>query len=346
MSGPRRINSLSVETPSGFRSFNLVEGDIVDSRDELLVASSHELGRARPIGMVISALHERGVDFSNYEPLMETPAGIGASRIILPRGVFPWQVLVVRLPGADPVHIETFGSGRDFEQGLWTLFGSLSALELRDETYRSMSIPLLGGNRGYPVEFVVARILHHAVRWLKASRSMETVNVWIYEGDDAHLDVWSAAMDSAVGRRSVGLDSGGVLRGLADAVLERLADATPVAPPSLETTLEDMAKELRSNELRPAYVADVGRKLCEGLTNDLSTRRKLEPERDFYSTIAALHRRGVLSAAEASPFHTVRTLGNASIHHDGGFTDADTAPLLTALARGLEIWLERATSSG
>jgi hypothetical protein len=53
-----------------------------------------------------------------------------------------------------------------------SLFGSLAALELRDDTLKSLALPLLGASRGYAIGELMRAILEQSLTWLKASRFM------------------------------------------------------------------------------------------------------------------------------------------------------------------------------
>ena len=97
---------------------------------------------------------------------------------------------------------------------MWTIFGSLAALEMDEEIPRlkSMALPLLGGQREYEIPDIMETLLHQALGWLKVSRFMERVDFYVFEED--HVTEWEDAMNRALGRRVVNLAGNAALEGL------------------------------------------------------------------------------------------------------------------------------------
>ena len=75
------INTVSVETPQGFRTFNLHHGDICSYTDDLLVVSGDAFPGSLPVGSVIDSLSRRfQVDFSDLSPLLLLSESAGTWR--------------------------------------------------------------------------------------------------------------------------------------------------------------------------------------------------------------------------------------------------------------------------
>lgn len=196
------VNTTTVDSPSGLRSINLFHGDICSSDDEVVAISSHADPLNSLTGMVISSFIARlKVDFTTLHPLLTLPehSSVGTFQVAGPLGDFSGKALfVVRIPGMASIREFSVTPLEVYGDVVWTLFGSLAALEQRDVFFSGLSLPLLAGRRGYPEQKIMEILLKRATTWLKASRSMKDVNFYLY--DESSLGSWNEAMNQALGR--------------------------------------------------------------------------------------------------------------------------------------------------
>lgn len=337
------VNTMSVETPTGFRTFNLVAGDITQTRDPLLVTSSWRVFNSVG-GQVINTLIENHkIDFSERTPIVNLGNGIGTFEVHMPTDSIPWRLLVVGLPGAE--HCEEFSDEilQTFNQGIWTLFGSLSALELRGERYSAMSMPVLGGNRAFPPKFVASTLLGQAIDWLKASQSMRTVNAWIYDMDT--VQVWIDAMDSVLHRRTVSSAANSVAQALKEEILSQIESSESLTQPPFQSSSVGISRELRCHDVSIQRLATFSRILIEQMVREIAATEKLMWSGNLWEGITELARRDKVAPWIISHFHTLRVLGNETVHEQSDvqyvpadLQDSDLVPVLACLSRILSFW--------
>jgi hypothetical protein len=185
--------------------------------------------------------------------------GFGTFRVH-DKGFFPGEeLLLVRIPGLHSIHDEE--PVAVYQRALWTLFGSLAALELCTDRLKSMALPLLGGTRGYEIKDLMRAILEQSLSWLKATRFMNTVNFYLI--DQPHIDEWALAMDEVLGRKFVDTAQNELIRALRDEILARLTANTIESPSDkLRTCVETLCETLQQQRVSIDRVATDGRRFA------------------------------------------------------------------------------------
>jgi len=341
------VNGMSIETVHGFRTVNLRAGDVTGCGDQLLVASSVRFRPDRlPEGAVVRRVHQRfGCDFTTCRPIVTAGHGVGTSSVEDEASRAPWRMLLVTLPGAErfwphepPDEVRAL-----FVDGIWTLFGALAALELRGERFETMSMPTLGGAREFEPEFVITTILRHATDWLRTSRWMHTITVWVYDED--MVPAWTKAMDDALGRRVADREANQVARALADEILSMLGGSEFASPRSVAADSDRVCDELRRSTVSIQRVASVGRVLAETIVRQILEGSGLAWSGSFNDGIYTLRKREMVAPWIISHLHTLRVIGNESVHSQGTvryrpreLDDGDLVPVLAALHRVVLFW--------
>lgn len=340
---PTLVNTMSIESPYGFRRINLYLGNLCAFQDDVLVVSSHANPNLPPDGSVIRAFRSaHGIDFSRLRPLIVTRGALGTFRV---EGAVPsgsQVVLVVRIPGAD--HLDWDSEPLEvYRDAIWSVFGSVAALELGEFRLQSMAMPLVGGQRKYPIRDSMAILLEHAARWLKTSASMQTINMVLYEAD--LLPEWDRAMNQVLGRRFVDRARDHVLKGLSDEILSSVAVLTSLhetAEGDLKTPLENV---LRADRINLQLAAAFGRKLAETVVRAICLERSLAWEGVFFNDIEALRKHRVVAPWMISHLHSLRVFGNETVHVKGAVSyrpaaleDEDLVPILVSLLRVMTFW--------
>src|SRR4029453_2770141 len=103
----------------------------------------------RRTGSVLSSVaNTYGASFDKLEPIVAPRESFGTFRVLDKGHSHHREILVVRIPGAYSTAKSARGRLDAVHQALWTLFGSLAALELRPGASTSVALPLLAGTPG------------------------------------------------------------------------------------------------------------------------------------------------------------------------------------------------------
>lgn len=339
-------NTFSVETSRGVRCFHLHEGDICDSNDDLVVASSHANSNAPPSGQVIRALATRhGYDFSALEPLLAPRANFGTFFTEGPKGRPP--VLVLRVPGASSIEKDGGVPLDVFEDALWTLFGSLAALEFKGRFFSSISIPLLAGSRDYPINLILTQVLQSAVKWLRISQATQSVTLYVFRDHD--FSQWFSEMDSLLGRKYFDAAKDSILEGLRQELLGLLNRAKTRChqEPRIKCWLDDLQSGLTEERLRFQSFAVAGRKLAEFVVAYLSDQLLVKTKGELYDDIKKLRETKHVAPWAIDYLLSLKDFGNVDAHipDDKPFKPKtvnrdDLLALLCGVQRLIQIWLD------
>jgi O-acetyl-ADP-ribose deacetylase (regulator of RNase III) len=307
------LNSMSVETPYGFRTFNLHHGNICNSQDNLLVVSSHANPLLSPGGSVIEAITQRyGMLFTELKPLIVLEGVFGTHYLETACGSPHQRILVVRVPASGVAHGRGTNDLAVYETAVWSLFGSVAALELRGEFFQSMALPLLGGQRGYPIREAMAIILRYASQWLRVSHSMRVVNFYIF--DEAHVKDWEEAMNAVLGRRFIDTARNNVIRALRDEILSVLGGTSSLRHAKLRDAIVPLEHGLVADPLCLQQIAIFGRALAERIVQCVCSHQKLDCKGPLIADIELLRKHDVVAPWIISHLHSLRIFGNETVH--------------------------------
>ncbi|MBV9151750.1 MAG: hypothetical protein JO213_15905 [Alphaproteobacteria bacterium] len=340
-STPNRVrNSVSVESPYGLRSFTLMLGDITEASDAVLVVPTHA-NEAFPLdGRVLQAASDRfRLTYTELEPMLVPEPAFGTFRV-RDKGDFSGEeVLLVRIPGPYSVR------GKEhpisvYRRTLWTLFGSLAALELYTDALKSMALPLLAGTRGYEIKDLMRAILEQSLSWLKLSRFMNAVNFYLI--DQPHIDQWALAMDEVLGRKFVDTARNELIRALRDEILSRLnPSALDLQPTNVRTSLTELCETLRQRRISIDRIATDGRRLAESIAEALLKEQGIaQPKGHLADHIKQLWQGKQIAPWIITHLDCLRAFGNEAIHisdevryRPPRLHDDDLVPILASLQR-------------
>jgi hypothetical protein len=341
---PLSLNSVTVESPYGLRSFALRAGDVTAAPDPVLVVPTHANEAFPPDGEVLTAAVERfGAQFDRLEPIVRGDGPVGTYRVI-ERGRFPGlEILVVRIPGEYSVTRSGDEPLDILGKALWTLFGSLAALELRERGLISVALPLLAGTRGYPVRDLLTVLLRHSLNWLRASRSMGAVNLYLM--DDEALAEWSTVMDDVLGRRSVDAAQNALVAAFRAELLALLGSPQVTRLPSVwQPVLASLRASLELPKIPLERIAVNARVLAELIVVTLVMEQPGPPARPTLATgIVFLRGRNCVAPWILSHLDGLRNFGNAAAHpgvnvsyEPSALREEDMASLLASLHRVIQ----------
>lgn len=338
-------NSVTVESPYGLRSFALRQADILASPASILVVPTHA-SHGFPgglTGLVLEAARDRhGIDFDDHEPLVMGRWGMGTYRVRSTGSFAGSEVLLVRILGGGQAahmgldHREVLG------EALWTLFGSLSALELRSARLASAAMPLLAGTRGYPVRDLLRLILTHSLAWLRVSRTMASLDLHLVE--DEAVREWSETMDDVLGRHTVDAAKNRIVEALRQELLHDLGHPVfPGLPEGWEPIVEGLRDHLGRDRIRLEGIAADARRLVEAIARALIAELGLSPANpELAGLTAALRGSRRIAPWILAHFDCLRHLGNESVHaenagyHPARLQEDDLVAVLASLHRVVE----------
>ena len=328
---PTTINTLFVETPQGDRSFSLVHGDLSDEPSAMLVFSTHA-GSGRPLGMVLDALESRFgpldldsaglvLSLAGHSPfrLSDAPdfhdSAAGVYWVEPAAGMVCHGLLMVRLPGA--VHFPSPQAALTaYHRAVGGVFSAMAALEFQGQQYPSLSLPVLGGARAYPKQEAIGMLLQAAMDWLAVSRFTSSVNFVIT--NDADIDAWSSAMDSALGRTFLAdEDYSTASSELRDRLVEQIqALLHGEKDPCMRHVLTDLQAAMAQAPVQASiqHIGVLGRLVAEAMAARLCRDLGITPGPTAFGNIEKLQQVPSISKWINSYLHSLRVLGNESVH--------------------------------
>ncbi|ORJ60309.1 hypothetical protein B5V00_08645 [Geothermobacter hydrogeniphilus] len=342
-------NTTTVESPSGLRSINLCLGDICSSDDEVVAISSHADPFNSLTGMVVSSFIARlNVDFKILYPLLTLPghSSVGTFQVASPLGKFPGKALfVVRVPGVETIRDFAVDPLEVYDDVVWTLFGSLAALEQKDVVFSSLALPLLAGRRGYPGQKIMEILLKRATTWLKTSRNMKDVNFYLYE--ESSLGNWNEAMNQALGRKAIDSAKGSVVQALREEILVLLKGCSKFNQGEMAAHIAPILTALQDKKIYLQLVSTLGRKLVEVIVGRIISERSLVNKGQLVHNITMLNYEQVVAPWITSHFHALRVFGNEAVHAKNEvrykpkeLRDEDLVAVLTSLRSVVQFYAE------
>jgi len=306
------INSVSVETPHGFRTFELHFGDILSSPTDLLVISAPESTCDRADGMLAEQLFKR-FGFAVEAPQTRINFGGGVTAWMQPGvgGLLFEHLLTLCIADADPRH----GPGDLYDRAVRAAYASIATHEFLGNTFQSISLPVIDRKRITNYEAAVRTLLNYTFIWLRRSTHTEIVRLFVYE--EADLRAWDSAMNTTLGRSFVDASNEVVARSLCCEIVAKINQGVLAGP------LAELETPLRAAMSAPAKlcvqtIATFGRKLAETVTEQLCLFHGLPLKRDLLMNIEAIRLAKVVADWIPSYLHTLRVFGNEGVHSLAG----------------------------
>jgi len=306
------VNSVSVETATGYKTFNLIHGDVTAIPTDLLVISTHGNPVKLPDGEVVVALRNRyGVNIDPNRHWLNFAEGCWTCFQEQQQEASFRAILTVRIPlitrQADPLPF--------FDTAVCGVFASMAALEYMSQQFPVVSLPVLYGQRLLPEHrpSAVESLIRHGLHWLKKSGHTHTIQFVVYQ--EAELAEWDAAMNACMGRSLIAAGTDGVISSLCQEILQQ---ATAQPDPRLQMALKPLAHALaHPDKLYVQSVCVFGRKLVEEMLHLLMPQWNLTIHRELMSNIDTLEKARRVAPWITSYMHSLRVFGNETIHSRG-----------------------------
>ena len=173
---------------------------------------------------------------------------------------------------------------------------------------------------------------------------MTKINAWIY--DKKMLTVWVEAMDSVLHRRTISSTADSVAQALKLEILVQIQSSNLIySSPPFSVSSVGISRELQSDEVNIQRLVTFGRILIEQIVRELVISQRLSWNGNLFEGISELGRHRKIAPWIISHFHTLRVLGNETVHGSSDehyvppdLQDSDLVPVLACLSRFLSFW--------
>ncbi len=303
----RLINEIPLETPFGFRTIELHEGDLtrLDAPVGAIVASAFGGGYVPIPGTLFRSLRDNlGIDVEallhDAEYDFRDSLGIWISRPL------------VGQPFGRLLCVELIGGAQPLPEALDNLFVGLAVLEAKGVPIQSIAMPLLGaGNQGIPPDRILQGLLPAARRAINRLESLD--RLLFVERDQTRAAAVSQALDLSLRRSTVRLRRSDALSPVRQELLTSVQRHQYLLPPAHATLAGELRRILEAAAPSAIEVGIVGRRLVEFVANEIHGGR---PGVDLLQKIETLRAFGVAPWLQ-SYMHVLRVVGNEQAHQKG-----------------------------
>lgn len=331
-----RLNVIGLDTPHGYRTVELLQGDIaqLDFQADILVVSAFR-GDYSPLhGTVLGALkvaHGMDVKALSGRPEydLRTPLCIWISTGL----------------DAGPAHrlmcVEMIGTGLPTADVLVNVFAGLALADAKGIPIRLVAMPLIGtGNQRMDPKEIASLLVPRAESYLQRSYGAESLYFVELDADRAQLI--ADAMDAFLGRSRVVLPQEQLVGYLREDIRNFFLRAKTRFSSRSDHLYNEWIQLLQAPAVRSSEFGVASRKLVEFILADLDV-----PDQPLYKRIRALEERGDVAPWVCGYMHLLRHFGNESAHENqrgsGRRPPVIAPPDLTAglfcVERLLEFWL-------
>ncbi|GAB2478890.1 macro domain-containing protein [Algoriphagus taiwanensis] len=301
------INSIDIDTKSGYRSFELHQGDITQLGFPVgaVVVSAFSGGYNPVPGTILGAFHDKGISvkqlFKNLTFDYRNPFGVWVAENT--SEVIDFDYLFC---------LEIKGTDFTIQEAIRNLFTVLTIAELKGLEIKTLAIPLLGtGLQKIDPSEIVEDLIHLSLDFLKYSRHLEKIIYVAFDDDKANI--LHSEMNRILGRNKVILPKGEKIELLKSGIkseIEKIRNLG-VDDESFRNILDAFKREDSS-----AYeFGSTSRKVLEFVIDSL-----IRPELNIslFKKIAILNQ-SKIAKWYIQYFHLVREFGNLNVHHQSDF---------------------------
>ena len=336
----RQVNAVSVETPTGLRTFELFEGDLFAHHADLLVISTDPQRDQQ--SQLIRLLQERyGFKVDGSCNFMDLGGDIAACTQSGCADTPFRQLLTMCIA---PPRLQQDPAGF-YDRAIRSTFAAIAALEFLGHEFRTVSLPVLVRQGIQDYAPAVRSLLKHALAWLRQSRHTQAVRYYVL--DPLELAEWDAAMNSSLGRTYVDTNGEAALTSLCRDVVHQI-DAGVLARHFADLQLPLRHAVADPDRLCVQTIATFGRKLAELVTEQLCRDLDLPVARDLFANIESVRGSHMLAGWICSYLHSLRVFGNEGVHSIAArrsvvparLSPEDLLSILCAVRAVLRFWEE------
>jgi hypothetical protein len=331
------LNLIDIETPWGYRSFELHHRDLteLDFKVDVLAVSAFSKNYEPVPNTVIGALHDKcQIDMKALaeDPEYDLVDAFGC-----------WVAKTVPDTKFDRiVCVESFDEDAQLGEVLENLFIVLSILGLKGISVETLALPILGaGNQGLEPEMVIKALLNCSLKYL--NHSPNTRRILFVEISEERAHKLDEAMNDVLDRVKLVIPKGELYKGLRNDIANSLKRGRTMVGDAGYAFFGDAIRLIESDQIRSFEIGMIARRIIECIVNDFLRGRKSPFELDKIDALSQLGVAGWIT----SYLHVLRIFGNESAHEKdkpnrkpASINEADMALCLFCLQRVLDFWLE------
>jgi len=297
------INSIDIDTKSGYRSFELHHGDITQLGFpvEGIVVSAFSGGYIPVPGTILGSLHEKGLSVKSLFDKMKfdyrNPFGVWVADTESEAIGFDFLFC-----------LEIKGTEFTIQEAIRNLFTVLTIAELKGLEIKTLALPLLGtGNQKIDPTDVVEDLIQMSLDFLKYSRHLEKIIYVAFDEEKANL--LHSEMNRILGRSQVIIPRGEGIEKLKLSIKYEIGKirALGIENDAFRNILDAFKREDSS-----AYeFGSTSRKVLEFIIDSLI---KPELNTSLFKKIGILNQ-SKIAKWYIQYFHMVREFGNVNVHH-------------------------------
>lgn len=301
---PKMTNSTGIESQNGFCRFNLYHGSISHINCNTLIISA-SLDEFDLDGQVLNALKWR----------YNLPSTCTTSYKFSDTG----QIQVFNTSELDTLFDTLIILCVSEQQGVLenslctdyyrNTFGVLNQLAFLGFNLKHVGMSFLFGNRIKNKELGIHSLIIESLNWLKQSSGVNSMHCSLLHIDE--MELCNQEMNQTLNRSSIN-DTDPVLQELRSETRDLLEDHKTGL---LSKATEPLIHALSSKEgLNIELVCTFSRTLCELIVREVGKKKSVKTSGDLLSSIENLRSSGFISPWIASYMHSVRIMGNKSVH--------------------------------
>lgn len=308
------VNTCIIDSIYGNRTINLIKEDIVESKDELIIFSTQCNNSNKVYGEVYDSLQNK---FK-----MKLKGDEGSSSKINNVDIKYWRetkdneyfrFLMATLPCYE--NIEDVVKYHD--KNVKAIFAFIKSLEFNDKSFRTIALPMIGGNKNIDYYENVKILLKYSIKFLKESKETEIINFYIV--DEEELNKWNHAFEKTLGRTYY--EQGSLV--IIESLKVSLKDSIETMYQSgnyreLEYVLNLIYRELEEvDSLSINNIAINSRKIVEIIAKEICGKKQLNIQKikhDLSAILNLLASKDIIAPWVIQYFHTARVFGNKTAH--------------------------------
>lgn len=297
------INFIEIETRSGYRSFEIHEGDITNLgfHVDMIGVSTFSNDYYPSEGTVIGAFYEKGVDLEviSTKPLIDlrNSFGVWVSKKMNDDSLFNHLIC-----------LEMIGNDLSLEQMLENLFSVISILEVRKVKLETIALPIFGtGNQMLSLNDVVPVLIESSLDFLKHAKYLEKI-IFVVRDKDKVVFL-NEKMNEFLCREKIKSPVGPLVESIKQEIIAEISKINKL------NNDDSVFKELQrviSNDFQAYELGGISRKVVEYILHDLIPVK--EQKFELFKKIDSL--KSYVNAAQwiVSYLHMLRIFGNESVH--------------------------------
>ncbi|MBU5487816.1 hypothetical protein KQI77_06485 [Clostridium sp. MSJ-8] len=308
------VNTCVIDSIYGNKTINLIKEDIVDSHEDMIIFSIHQKNKNEIEGSVFNSLKKKFKLKANSKNSCETNInGMNVKYFQEEIKDEKYNFLMATMESYEG--IDDVLSYHD--KNVRAIFAFIKALEFNEKKFRTIALPMLGGNRNIDYMENIKILLNYTIKLLKQSKEVEIVNFYIL--DDEEEVKWNHAFEKTLGRTYYKQGS----LALIETLKNNLKDTIETIYNSgkyreIEYVLNLIYRELEEvDSLSINNIAINSRKISEIIAKEIASRKQINIHKikyDLSAIINVIASKDIIAPWAIQYLHTARVFGNKSAH--------------------------------